>query len=171
MYKHAKETDEVLAFLIKAVGKEFQRTPTNLKFIRDRISEGGTVEKCKAIILMKKKEWLGDEKMDKHLKPATLFNKTRFWEYHSDLSTVVVESAAQVMQREFVAKDRQSCDPRIYKACKELMGKRLSGEITSFELSEAMFELDNKYRGVGFGLLRNISYCISNRFFFIISLI
>lgn len=49
--------------------------------IYQRLKEGYTVEQCKDVIGTKSNQWMGDEKMDKHLNPETLFRKTNFVKY------------------------------------------------------------------------------------------
>ena len=40
--------------------------------------------------------------------------------------------------------------PEMVRECKELMNQRMENKISSFELSEKMFELDKKYPTAGF---------------------
>lgn len=55
--------------------------------ITARLGEGATEDDCRSIIARKTREWTGDAKMNKYLRPSTLFNKTKFWEYHGELGT------------------------------------------------------------------------------------
>jgi len=52
------------------------------KLINARFSEGYTLEDFKHVIDVKCSEWLGTD-FEKYLRPSTLFNATRFTEYHS----------------------------------------------------------------------------------------
>jgi uncharacterized phage protein (TIGR02220 family) len=55
--------------------------------IAARLSEGATEDDCRSIIARKVREWASDPKMNKYLRPSTLFNKTKFWEYHGELGS------------------------------------------------------------------------------------
>lgn len=78
------EAGVVLSFLNEKTGKRFE-SQTNIDFILARLREGATVDDCRAVIAMKCREWLTDEKMCKFLRPATLFNKTNFAQYKGEL--------------------------------------------------------------------------------------
>lgn len=57
-------------------------TPTtNADFIAQRLKEGYTVDQLKLVIGIKADQWMGDEKMDQHLNPQTLFRKSNFARY------------------------------------------------------------------------------------------
>lgn len=81
---------EILVFLNEKAGKSFKPVDTNLDFIIERLKEGYEPREFRQVIAKKVREWKGDEKMSKFLRPETLFNKTKFASYTGEL---VVEVA------------------------------------------------------------------------------
>lgn len=71
----------VLDFLNSKAGKAFRAVPVNLDLIAARLKEGATVQDCKTLVARKVKDWGADDKMREYLRPATLFNKTKFQQY------------------------------------------------------------------------------------------
>lgn len=82
-----KEAREILEFLNGKLGKirGYQPVEVNLSMICARLKEGATAQDIRSVIAMKVREWVTDEKMAKNLRPATLFNRTKFWQYHGQL--------------------------------------------------------------------------------------
>ena len=76
---------EILAFLNTKAGRNYQPVKVNLDFIKNRLREGGTPVQCRQVIAKKCREWGGDEKMSVYLRPATLFNRTKFSQYVGEL--------------------------------------------------------------------------------------
>jgi uncharacterized phage protein (TIGR02220 family) len=72
---------DVLAHLNSKTGRHYQPVAANTDLIRNRLREGATVEQCKAVIDAKHAEWCNDEKMSTYLRPATLFNASKFAQY------------------------------------------------------------------------------------------
>ena len=73
-----KETDEIIFYLNEKTGKHYKvKTPKTVRLIRARLKEGFTVEDFKAVIEKKCDDWLGNEKMERYLRPETLFG-TKF---------------------------------------------------------------------------------------------
>lgn len=58
----------------------------NLFRIAARLKQGATIEQCKAVIDAKVKDCLEDSKMAQYLRPATLFNATKFAQYAGELA-------------------------------------------------------------------------------------
>lgn len=73
----------VLAYLNEQAGRDYRPVNGNISLIAARLNEGATVEDCKAVIDRKVGEWKGGE-MDKYLRPATLFNATKFAQYQGE---------------------------------------------------------------------------------------
>lgn len=80
-----EQAREILKFLNERTGKNFHPVDTNLDFIIARLRSGATVQDCKSVIAKKRREWIGDPKMAEYLRPATLFNKTKFEQYRGEL--------------------------------------------------------------------------------------
>lgn len=72
---------EVLEFLNEKTGRKYQAVDANTKIITSRLKEGASVDTCKAVIEAKVAEWGTDAKMAEYLRPATLFNPTKFAQY------------------------------------------------------------------------------------------
>jgi uncharacterized phage protein (TIGR02220 family) len=90
LYK--KYAVEILNFLNEKAGKKYLPTEANMSLISLRLKEfekfkpiSDVVTDCKMIIVRKRREWEGDEKMHTYLRPATLFNKTKFSQYQGEL--------------------------------------------------------------------------------------
>lgn len=80
------KAERILAFLNERAGRGFREVDTNIDPIVARLKEGATEEECLMVIGAKCLQWESDEKMNKYLRPATLFNKTKFWQYHGEVS-------------------------------------------------------------------------------------
>lgn len=79
------EARAILEFLNTKTGRAYQPVDANLDFVVARLKEGATPAQCRQVIAKKAREWLGDEKMAEYLRPATLFNKTKFAQYVGEL--------------------------------------------------------------------------------------
>ena len=77
----AEDYEEIVSHLNKKAGTKYKPTTAKTKTaIHARLSEGFTVDDFKTVIDKKCAEWLGDEKMEKYLRPETLFG-TKFEGY------------------------------------------------------------------------------------------
>lgn len=77
-----EQRKEIIAYLNERVGKSFKEsTESTRKHINGRLSEGYTVEDFKKVIDIKSQEWLGNPRMEKYLRPGTLFSPTHFEAY------------------------------------------------------------------------------------------
>lgn len=84
-----------LMYLNEKAGKHFREIDTNLKPIHQRLKEvGGDLDGVKQMIDRMCSEWKGDVKMDRYLRPETLFNKTKFHGYY-DLRDIPVRKSKQ----------------------------------------------------------------------------
>jgi uncharacterized phage protein (TIGR02220 family) len=79
------QAKEVLKFLNEKTGRAYRPVDTNLKLIMARLKTGATVMNCRQVIAKKTREWKGNETMDEYLRPATLFNATKFEQYMGEL--------------------------------------------------------------------------------------
>lgn len=80
-----KDAVEILQFLNEKADRAYRPEETNLKFIIARLKSGVTASQCYQIIAKKTREWKGDPEMKKYLRPATLFNATKFEQYLGEL--------------------------------------------------------------------------------------
>ena len=82
-----KQAIEVLEFLNATTGRNYRATDstdkptTSLQHIISRLKTGATVQDCKTLIARKHRDWAGNDKMWPYLRPATLFNATKFEQY------------------------------------------------------------------------------------------
>lgn len=84
--KFKKEAEEILSFLNETGNKNFTASDVNLDFIIARLKEPGvTPDKCRQVIAKKVRKWKDDPKMDEFIRPATIFNKTKFNQYMGEL--------------------------------------------------------------------------------------
>ena len=81
---------EVLSFLNDKAGRCYRPVDANLRLIEARLRSGATVLECRQIITMKVRDWEDDSVMRKYLRPATLFNATKFEQYYGELGMVSV---------------------------------------------------------------------------------
>lgn len=73
---------EIIDYLNQKTGKRFSpKSKANQKLINGRIAEGRTLEDFKHVINVKCDEWLNDEKMQRYLRPGTLFRPSNFENY------------------------------------------------------------------------------------------
>jgi len=75
----------LLAFLNEKTGRNYKPVDINLSMIVARLKEGHTERECKLVILRKFHDWGTDEKMAEYLRPATLFNATKFNQYVGEI--------------------------------------------------------------------------------------
>lgn len=78
---HKQEAIEVLGFLNEKAGRTYRPVDTNLKLIEARIASGATPQNCKGVVARKVREWKNDPKMNKFLRPSTLFSQEKFEQY------------------------------------------------------------------------------------------
>ena len=86
---YIKETMEVLNYLNERLGKKHRYVDGAPKkfveLVSARIEEGYSLDKIKAVIWFKTRQWLRDATMKKYLRPDTLFNRTKFTSYVFEL--------------------------------------------------------------------------------------
>ncbi len=92
--------EKVLAHLNEKAGKKFAtsggRSESSAKLVADRLRQGFTEEELIAVIDLKASQWLGGE-FAKYLRPATLFNKTKFEQYVGEIgakNSIEIRAAA-----------------------------------------------------------------------------
>ena len=75
---------EIINFLNEKADRSYRPVQTNLELIISRLEEGYEIQDFRAVIARKVRDWSDDEKMAKFLRPATLFNKTKFAQYSGE---------------------------------------------------------------------------------------
>jgi len=81
-----EEAKQVLSFLNAKTGRSFRTVEANLSLIKSALKSGATLEECKGVIARKVREWKGTD-YEKYIRPATLFNKTKFEQYIGEQGT------------------------------------------------------------------------------------
>lgn len=85
---------QVLSFLNEKTGRNYEPVAANLRLIEARLKGGSTVEDCRAVIAKKCREWGADARMRAYLRPATLFNDTKFAQYKGELASANADSVS-----------------------------------------------------------------------------
>jgi uncharacterized phage protein (TIGR02220 family) len=83
--RHTPDVLSLLQFLNEKTGRNYQPVRANIELILARLKDGASVDDCRAVIAKKCREWAGDPKMSFYLRPATLFNRTKFAQYQGEL--------------------------------------------------------------------------------------
>ena len=78
----------LLEFLNQESGHNYRPTPVNLEFLLKRIDEGYSDIEIRGVIIRKCRLWKNDDKMGQYLRPATLFNATKFNQYVGEVPTI-----------------------------------------------------------------------------------
>lgn len=86
--KRRETAKAILAFLNDKAKKNFRPVPANLETIEARLKEGATEQELRQVVARKARDWLTDETMSQYLRPATLFNRTKFAQYQGELVTL-----------------------------------------------------------------------------------
>ena len=74
-YIYSSEADEIVSYLNEMCGTSYKSSSRKTRsLIEARLKEGFTVEDFKTVIYKKGKQWMGDTKMCKFLRPETLFS-------------------------------------------------------------------------------------------------
>jgi uncharacterized phage protein (TIGR02220 family) len=80
-----KDAAEILDYLNEKSGRCYKPVKANVALIAARLAGEATVEECRAVIDAKVATWSQDIKMREYLRPATLFNATKFAQYVGEL--------------------------------------------------------------------------------------
>lgn len=75
----------VLDFLNHKTGRAYRPVASNLQLIDARLRSGITIAQCRQVIAKKTRDWQTRADMAMYLRPATLFNATKFEQYLGEL--------------------------------------------------------------------------------------
>jgi uncharacterized phage protein (TIGR02220 family) len=78
----------ILDYLNEKTGRRYRAVHANVALIASRLGES-TIDECRAVIDAKVAAWQNDEKMRQYLRPATLFNATKFANYVGELGSSI----------------------------------------------------------------------------------
>ena len=94
---HKAQAERILAFLNLRAHRNYPATDTNLGFIIERLKEGTTERRAHAVISQRVDKWGEDDKMREYLRPATLFNRTKYNQYEGELPATAFRSIVEPM--------------------------------------------------------------------------
>ena len=77
----------VVAYLNAQTGKHFRAdSRQTAAAVRARLSEGFTVEDFRRVVDAKVSDWAGDPRMERYLRPSTLFRPSNFEAYANQVA-------------------------------------------------------------------------------------
>ena len=82
---------EVLNYLNEKAKREYKPVKSNLDFIKARIKEGYSKDDLIRVVDLKCSQWIKNPEMEKYLRPATLFNPTKFSQYAGEIADHVTK--------------------------------------------------------------------------------
>ncbi len=77
----------LISYLNSKTNRNYKPVKANLQLIQARLKEGFTENDIKSVIDQKVSEWLGLPKFSIYLRPETLFNATKFAQYHGQITS------------------------------------------------------------------------------------
>ena len=92
---YSNEVKEVVEYLNLKANRNYRPGTTKTKSLISARLKDYTVEDLKAVIDFKVGEWLENEKMNKYLRPETLFNETKFENYINELPSQATKESSQ----------------------------------------------------------------------------
>ncbi|MBK6900108.1 MAG: conserved phage C-terminal domain-containing protein, partial [bacterium] len=103
--------------------------------VADRLRQGFTEEELIAVIDLKASQWLGGE-FAKYLRPATLFNKTKFEQYVGEIgaknSIEIRAAAAKAAEDKRKAEEKPITDEKPFKGIAQMI---LDGDVKESEFT------------------------------------
>jgi uncharacterized phage protein (TIGR02220 family) len=103
---------EIIDYLNQLAGKNFKAdTKTTVELINDRWDEGYHLKDFQRIIRNKVAQWLEDERLEKYLRPKTLFAADNFESYVNERDNFIEEDSADKIIREVENITRKRGEP------------------------------------------------------------
>lgn len=90
-----QQIKEVVEYLNLKANRNYRPGTTKTKSLISARLKDYSVEDLKAVIDFKVGEWLENEKMNKYLRPETLFNETKFENYINELPSQATKKSSQ----------------------------------------------------------------------------
>ena len=84
---------KILKFLNEKAERAYRPVETNLRLIEARLNSGITLGDCFQVIAKKTRQWKSNPSMVEYLRPATLFNATKFEQYVGELVIATEEES------------------------------------------------------------------------------
>lgn len=102
---------KIINYLNKKTNSKYSSKSANSqKLIKARWNEGNTLEIFLQVIDIKAKEWLGNVEMEAYLRPATLFNATKFENYKAQVFAEQRRKEASQSSNYSYAQQREDLD-------------------------------------------------------------
>lgn len=135
----------IVSHLNEKAGTKYKATTSKTKqVINGRLSEGFKLEDFITVIDKKCDEWLGDEKMEKFLRPETLFG-TKFESYLNQKQSKPQTGRKEIVPKWMQKKDTQPSAESIRESCE--MMDRIMEEMKQKELAERAERLKQELGG------------------------
>ena len=91
-----QQEKEIIEYLNQKAKRNYDPCKTNVSFIRERIAEGATYDDLKRVITYMVVKWALPSEYNMYLRPATLFNRTKYAQYIGEVPTKIQLKAVQV---------------------------------------------------------------------------
>jgi len=78
------QAKQAIDYLNKKCGSDFRHVDSNIDLVKARFKQGYSIDDVIAVIDSKCNEWIGTESA-KYLRPATIFGKEKFSQYHGQV--------------------------------------------------------------------------------------
>lgn len=114
---------EILEYLNLRAKKKYKPTPKNLEHISARYREDYSVDDFKRVIDCKVDQWKGSHKMDKYLRPSTLFNPTNFPAYANEMLPAGSQVIEEIDSRPLTPSERVRGEPKLEKLWEDILEK------------------------------------------------
>lgn len=99
-----QESEEIINYLNEVVGTQYRpNSKESQKHIKARLNEGYSIDDFKQVIDNMAFKWLNDEKMNRYLRPETLFG-TKFESYLNELPKVKIPKTLKDVSMEDIDK-------------------------------------------------------------------
>lgn len=102
-----KTTEEVISLLNQETGHSYDpKAPGTIKMIQDLLEKGFTPNAMKGVVINQTIEWKQSPKMNKYLRPATLFGNGKFRQYLDNVPTDVMKRVEYLYLRDLPVSQR-----------------------------------------------------------------
>lgn len=87
---------DALNHLNETVGRNYKPVKANTDLIKARLKDGYTKDEIFHVINVKASQWITDVTMEKYLRPATLFNASKFSQYVAETQAIFVKAKKEM---------------------------------------------------------------------------
>lgn len=90
--KLREQAISIIDFLSEKSERKYRHAESTIKKIVARLRSGATVMDCRQIIAKKSREWKKNKKMNKYIRPKTIFNEDNFEDYYGEIAVPIEEN-------------------------------------------------------------------------------